>query len=292
MRKLTTALAVGAVLALGATACTKPAGDAAKPGSTATKPAPATVVTVNGTKVNQVMVDTFLQAVTGKPPAEATKEQRDALVDQLVNMTLAAQAAEKDGLAKDPEVQAKIELIRMQVLAEAASDKYAKAHPVSDSEVKAEYDAQVAKMPKEYKARHILVENKEAAEAIIKQLASCSQTAPASGTPCDAEFAKIAKAQSKDPGSAAKGGELDWFSGQSMVKPFTDALGTLQKGQITQTPVQTQYGFHVIQLEDTRAPTPPEFDQVKEQVRMLAQRKKLQTYLDELRKTAQVQKSS
>jgi peptidyl-prolyl cis-trans isomerase C len=280
MRNLKSALLLGAAVALGTTACTKPAEDAAKPGSAAATPAAATVVTVNGTKINQTMVDTFIQAVTGKPAAEATKEQREALLEQLVNMTLAAQAAEKDALGKDPEVQARMDLLRTQVLAEAASDKYAKAHPVSDDEVKAEYDQQVAKLPKEYKARHILVESQDAATAIIKDLEG------------GADFAKIAKAQSKDPGSAQNGGDLGWFSGQSMVKPFTDALTALDKGATTKTPVQTQYGWHVIQLEDSRAPEAPAFEDVKEQVKMLAQRKKLQSYLDELRKTAQVQKTS
>ena len=279
MRNLKSALLLGAVVALGTAACTKPADDAAKPGSTAAAPASATVVTVNDTKISQQMVDTFLQAVTGKPAAEATKEQRDQLVDQLIAMTLAAQAAEKEGAAKDPEVQARLDLIRTQIMAEAASDKYSKAHPVSDDEVKAEYDAQVAKMPKEYKARHILVEKKETAESLIRDLEA------------GGDFAKLAKAESKDPGSAANGGDLGWFSAQSMVKPFSDALATLEKGAITKTPVQTEYGFHVIQLEDTRSPQAPAFDDVKEQVKMLAQRKKLQTYLDELRKTAKIQKT-
>jgi peptidyl-prolyl cis-trans isomerase C len=279
MRNLKSALLLGAAIALGTAACTKPADDAAKPGSSAAAPASVTVVTVNGTKINQQMVDTFVAAVTGKPASEATKEQRDTLTDQLVAMTLAAQAAEKDGADKNPEVQARLDLIRTQVLAEAASEKYSKAHPVSDDEVKAEYDAQVAKMPKEYKARHILVEKKETAESLIRELAA------------GGDFAKLAKAESKDPGSAANGGDLGWFSAQSMVKPFADALATLEKGATTKTPVQTQYGWHVIQLEDTRAPQAPAFEDVKEQVKMLAQRKKLQTYLDELRKTAKIQKT-
>lgn len=278
MRNLKSALLLGAVVALGTAACTKPADDAAKPGSTAATPASVTVVTVNGDKINQLMFDTFLQAVTGKPAAEATPEQRDQLLDQLIAMTLAAQAAKKDGADKNPEVQARLNLINTQILAEAASDKYAKSHPVSDDEAKAEYDAQVGKMPKEYKARHILVEKKETAESIIRELEA------------GGDFAKLAKAESKDPGSAANGGDLGWFSAQSMVKPFADALATLEKGQITKTPVQTEYGFHVIQLEDMRAPEAPAYDDVKEQVKMLAQRKKLQTYLDELRKTAKIQK--
>jgi peptidyl-prolyl cis-trans isomerase C len=278
MRNLKSALLLGAAIALGTAACTKPADDAAKPGSTAAAPASVTVVTVNGDQINQQMFDTFLQAVTGKPAAEATPEQREQLLDQLVAMTLAAQAAKKEGADKNPEVQARLNLINTQILAEAASEKYAKSHPVSDDEAKAEYDAQVAKMPKEYKARHILVEKKETAESIIRELEA------------GGDFAKLAKAESKDPGSAANGGDLGWFSAQSMVKPFADALATLEKGAITKTPVQTEYGFHVIQLEDTRAPEAPAYDDVKDQVKMLAQRKKLQTYLDELRKTAKIQK--
>ena len=278
MRNLKTALLLGAAVALATTACTKPAENAAKPGTAASTPAATTLVTVNGKKIDSKTFDTFLQAVSGKPASEAPQEQRDAMLDQFVNMTLAAQAAEKDGLAKDPEVAARIDLLRTQILAEAASEKYIKAHPVTDEEVKKEYDTQVAKLPKEFKARHILVEKKEDAEAIIKQLEA------------GGDFAKIAKEKSKDPGSAANGGDLGWFPAQQMVKPFSDALATLEKGAITKTPVETQYGFHVIQLEDSRAPQAPAFEDVQEQVKMMAQRSKLQTYLDELRKTAAIQK--
>ena len=282
MRNSRIAILLGALLALGITACTKPAGDAAKPGAAATAAAPAAkpLATVNGKELSAELLDTFLQVVTGKPPAEATPEQRSQLLEQLENMTLAAQHAEKEGLAKDPKVQARLDLVHMQILAEAASEKYMKAHPISETEVKAEYDAQVAAMPKEYKARHILVEKKETAESLIRDL-------DAGG-----DFAKLAKAESKDPGSAAKGGDLGWFSGRSMVKPFSDALATLEKGAVTKTPVQTQYGWHVIQLEDSRTPQPPAFDEVKQQVEMLSQRKKLQGYIDELRKTAKIQKAS
>jgi peptidyl-prolyl cis-trans isomerase C len=283
MRNLKTALLLGAAIALGTTACTKPAEDAAKPASPTSAPAATaspTLVTVNGKAISAELLDTFLQAVTGKPPAEATKEQKDALLEQLVNMNLAAQAAEKDGLDKDPSVQSRLDLLRTQILAEAASEKYVKSHPVSDEEVKAAYDSEVANMPKEYKARHILVEKKETADAILKELQA------------GGDFSKIAKAQSKDPGSAAKGGDLGWFSAQTMVKPFAEALAKLEKGKMTTTPVQTEYGFHIIMLDDVRSPSAPAFEDVKEQVKMFAQRKKLQAYLDELRKTATIQKAN
>jgi peptidyl-prolyl cis-trans isomerase C len=264
-------------------ACTKPAGDAAKPAGDAAKPAAAakttTVATVNGQAISSETFNVFLQAVTGKQAADATAEQKAQLLDQLINMTLAAQAAEKDGLQNGPEVKARISLLSTQILAEAATEKYIKSHPVSETEVKAEYDAQIAHIPMEYKAQHILVDTKEQAEAIIKQLDA------------GADFAKLAAKDSKDP-SGKKGGDLGWFSLQSMVKPFADAVAALKKGETTQQPVQTQYGWHVIRLEDTRTPTVPAFDDVKQQVETLTQRKKLQAYLDELRKTAKIQKTN
>jgi peptidyl-prolyl cis-trans isomerase C len=277
MRNFRTVLLLCGVVAASA-ACTKPATDAAKPAAATAAAAAPIVATVNGKDISKQLFDTFLQAVTGKPAGEVPPEQKSQMLDQLINMTLAAQAADKEGLGNEPEVKARADLLHSQILAEAASDKYIKSHPVSETEVKAEYDAQVANMPKEYKARHILVETKELAESIMRELNA------------GGDFAKLAKTESKDPGSAKNGGELDWFSGNSMVKPFSDAIAALQKGQTTKEPVQTQYGWHVIQLEDVRTPQPPQFEQVKKQVEMIAQRKKLQAYLDELRKTAQIQK--
>lgn len=262
-------------------ACTKPAGDAAKsaegapPATTGTA---ATIATVNGKKLSSEMYDTFVQAVTGgQMQGPLNDEQKSQLIDQLINMTLAAQAAEKEGLQKDPAVAARLELIRTQILAEAASDKYIKAHPVSETELKAEYDTQVAAMPKEYKARHILVDKQETAESIIRELQA------------GGDFSKLAKAESKDS-SAKSGGDLGWFSPQSMVKPFADAVMALEPGKYTTAPVQSEFGYHVIILDDVRSPEVPKFEEVKPQVEMFVQRKKLQEYLDSLRKTAQIQK--
>ena len=163
------------------------------------------------------------------------------------------------------------------VLAEAASEKYIKANPATDEEIRAEFDAQVATMPKEYKARHILVDSKESADAIIVKLQG------------GGDFAKLASSESKDS-SASNGGDLGWFSPQTMVKPFADAVVALEKGKFTPQPVQSEFGWHVILLEDVRSPEVPDFEQVKPQVEMFTQRKKLQAYLDELRKTASIQK--
>lgn len=261
-------------------ACTKPAGDATKSAEApkaATEAAKSAVAaTVNGKQITQEMLDTFSQAVMGNAPAPATDEQKAQLLDQLINMTLAAQAAEKDGLQKDPKVAGRLDLLRTQILAEAASEKFIKANPVTDADLKAEYDTQVAGMQKEYKARHILVDKKETAESIIRELQA------------GGDFSKLATKESKDS-SAKAGGDLGWFSPQTMVKPFGDAVKALEKGKYTTTPVQSEFGWHVIILDDVRSPEVPKLEDVKPQVEMFVQRKKLQEYLDGLRKTAKIQ---
>ncbi len=262
-------------------ACTKPAGDATKsaeaPKAAAEATKSAVAATVNGKQITQEMLDTFSQAVMGNSPEPATDEQKTQLLDQLINMTLAAQAAEKDGLQKDPKVAGRLDLLRTQILAEAASEKFVKANPVTDADLKAEYDTQVAGMQKEYKARHILVEQKETAESVIRELQA------------GGDFSKIAAKESKDSSGKA-GGDLGWFSPQNMVKPFSDAVQALEKGKYTTTPVQSEFGWHVIILDDVRSPEAPKFEDVKPQVEMFVQRKKLQEYLDGLRKTAKIQK--
>jgi peptidyl-prolyl cis-trans isomerase C len=267
-------LAGGALLA----ACTRPADNAGGGAPASAASAENAVAVVNGKPISAEVFDVFLRAVTGKPADEATTEQKDQLLDQLVNMLLASQAAEKEGLGKDPAVQARIDLLKMQILAEAATEKYDESHPLTEEEIRAEYDEQIAGMPQEYKARHILVENQETAESIISQLQA------------GGDFAKLAAAESKDSGSASQGGDLGWFAPQTMVKPFADAVMGLEKGALTTVPVQSEFGWHVIQLEDVRSPEPPAYEDVKQQVEMIARRKKLQAYLDELRETAKIEK--
>ena len=262
-------VAVAATVALLA-ACTKPDGETKGPQAGAASTA-TTVATVNGKKLGSDLLDILSQAATGKPIADATPEQKEQLVEQLVNMSLAAQEAEKNGLASSPDVKARLELLRMQILAGAASEKFEADHPVTDADVRAEYVTQVAAMPKEYKARHILVEKKEIADSVIRELNA------------GGDFAKLAASESKDAGSASSGGDLGWFTLDRMVKPFSDAVATLEKGQVTAQPVQSEFGWHVIQLEDTRSIEAPDFEQVKDRVRMLVQRKRYQAHLDELR---------
>jgi peptidyl-prolyl cis-trans isomerase C len=153
-----------------------------------------------------------------------------------------------------------------------------KGYQPTDAELHAEYDSAVAAMDKnEYHARHILVADKDQADQVVKKLKG------------GAKFEDLAKSQSID-GSKTNGGDLGWFTLARMVKPFGDAVKGLKKGEYTQQPVQTQFGWHVIKLEDTRDVTPPPFDQVKSQLTNAVIRKKLQAYVDQLKKDAKIEK--
>ena len=215
--------------------------------------------------------EAFITAATRKTVAELTPEELRQVFDQYQSMEIAADAGEKAGLARKPEVAAQLRVLRMNVLSEAAMRKYLDEHPVVDADLSAEYDEQVAAVPMEYSARHILVEDEATAKAIIEKLNG------------GADFAKLAKEKSKDP-SASNGGDLGWFALQTMVKPFADAVASLEKGKYTTAPVQSQFGWHVILLEDTRKPTLPTLAEVKDRLQEMVQRKKIQTHLEELRK--------
>jgi len=235
------------------------------------------VATVNGKAISRSEFDLYVENVGRQSGRDVPEDQHSQLLDQFIGMKLAADAAEKAGVTKDPKVADQLALARLNVVVDAGLQKYLDANPVKDEELKPEYDAQVAAMPREYHARHILVEDKAAAEEITKQLKG------------GADFAKLAEEKSKDS-SGQSGGDLGWFTLDSMVKPFSDAVASLQPGQLTDEPVESQFGWHVIKLEESRATTPPAFEDVKDRVRMLVQRKKLQSYLDDLRKNAKIDK--
>lgn len=235
------------------------------------------VAVVNGEPISRSQFDLYVATVARQSGREVTEEQKPELLDQFIAMQLAADAAEKIGLPEEPKVEDQLALARLNVIVDASLQKYLEANPVTDAELKPEYDAQVAAMPSEYHARHILVEDKAAADAITKEVQGGS------------DFAKLAAEKSKDS-SAESGGDLGWFTLDTMAKPFSDAVKTLQPGQITDEPVQSQFGWHVIKLEESRTSAPPSFEEVKDRVKVLVQRKKLQTYLDGLREKAKIEK--
>ena len=205
-----------------------------------------------------------------KPSAELIPAQRAQALDTLVRAEAVAQQAEKEGLDKQGDAPPSLALARLQILEQAAMTNFLKDHKATDAELKAEYDSQVAAMPKtQYKARHILVKTKDEADQIIAQLKK------------GAKFEKLAADHSLD-GSKNNGGDLGWFSPQNMVKPFADAVAGLKKGETTQTPVQTEFGWHVIRLDDTRETTPPAFDTVKDRLVQIVEAKKFKAYGDGL----------
>ncbi len=236
-------------------------------------PAATAVAIVDGTPISRDAYDDYLKGLLrGKPLTDVTAEEKNQVLDQMINMQLIAARAEKDGLDKDPDVATKIALLRTQVMADAAAQKYIKSNEPTDQELHAAYDATTDKT--EYHASHILVPTKEKAVQVLKKLKA------------GAKFEDVAKVESTD-NSKANGGDLGWFTTARMVKPFGDAVKGLKKGEVTTDPVQTQYGWHIIKLVDTReAP----FDQFKSQLSNGIMQKKFQAYIDDLRKTAKIEK--
>src|ERR1700733_14656034 len=252
-------------------ACGKGQQAAAPPAPEKAGPPPA--ATVDGTPISRDAFDDYLKGLLrGKPITDVTADEKNQVLDQMINMQLIAAQAEKDGMDKDPEVATRIALLRTQILADAAAQKYVKANEPTDQELHAAYDAATDKT--EYHASHILVPTKEKAEQLIKKIKG------------GAKFEDVAKAESTD-NSKTNGGDLGWFTTARMVKPFGDAVKGLKKGEITPEPVQTQYGWHIIKLEDTRdAP----FDQMKSQLSNGIMQKKFQAYIDGLKKNAKIEK--
>lgn len=235
------------------------------------------VATVNGKPVSKSEFDLYVENVQNQSKRQISEEEKSTLLDQFISMRLAAEAAEKEGITKEAKVQDQLALARLNVIVDSGLQQWLEKHPVTDDELRPEYDAQVAQMPKEYHARHILVDDQAKAESITKQLQA------------GGDFAKAAEKNSKDP-SGKSGGDLGWFTLDTMVKPFSDAVAALEPGQMTAAPVQSQFGWHIIKLEESRASEAPPFEEVKDRVKMIVQRKKLQNYLDELRKGAKIEK--
>jgi peptidyl-prolyl cis-trans isomerase C len=193
-------------------------------------------------------------------------------------MYAGAQEADKQKLG-DGEPNARLELVGKSAKAELLYKKYTEGAQPTEEELKAEYDARIAEAPKqEFRARHILVDDEAKAKELIAKLDG------------GANFEQLAKDNSKD-GSAAEGGDLGWFSPNQMVKPFSDAVQQLEIGKYTATPVKSEFGWHVIRLEETRAATPPPYDAVKAQLGPLVNQKKFETYLKDLVKAAKVERS-
>jgi len=231
---------------------------------------------VNGKPIPSARADALIKQMASQGQPDSP-ELRNMVKDELIMREILMQEADKLGLSKGEDVRTQVELARQSIIIRALVADHVKNHPVKDSELQAEYDKLKAQAgEKEYRARHILVDEEAQAKEIISKLNS------------GAKFEDLAK-QSKDTGSAANGGDLDWNSPSQFVQPFSDAMAALKKGQVTATPVQTQYGYHVIRLDDVRDAKFPALDEVKPQLSSQIQQKRLQEYQQSLREKAKVQ---
>jgi peptidyl-prolyl cis-trans isomerase C len=231
---------------------------------------------VNGKPIPSSRADMMIKQLASRGQKDSP-ELREKVKEQLIDYEVLTQEADKLGLAKTDEVKSQLDYARQQILIGALVQEHVKKFPVKEADIKAEYDKFKAQAPdKEYHARHILVEKEDDAKAIIVKLKS------------GAKFEDLAK-QSKDTGSAANGGDLDWANPNGYVKPFSDAMIALKKGQFTETPVKTQYGYHVIKLEDVRAAKVPTFEELKPQITQSLQQKELEAYRLELKAKAKIQ---
>jgi peptidyl-prolyl cis-trans isomerase C len=234
------------------------------------------VATVNGKAIPAARVDQVVKQVVAQGKQADSPQLREAIKKDLIGREVLIQEADKQGYGTRAEVKAALENARQSIIINAMLADYVKKNPVKDAEAKAEYDKYKSQVgDKEYHARHILVATEEEAKAIIAKLKA------------GGKFEELAK-QSKD-GSAANGGDLDWASPASYVPEFSKAMVALQKGAITETPVKSQFGYHVIKLEDTRQAKIPPFEEVKQQVTESLQQRKLQAFREELMKKAKIQ---
>lgn len=234
--------------------------------------------TVNGITIGQKQVELVLkqQAAQGMPD---NAESRKMIIDNLSLQILLAQEATKKGLEKTPEVADQLEMIKQSVLAQAYVQDYVKTNPVTDAMLAAEYEKIKAQASgNQYKARHILVEKEDEAKDIIAKLKKDVKA-----------FDALAKAKSKDPGSKDKGGDLGWFDPRGMVPEFGAAVAKLEKDKFTEEPVKSQFGYHVIMLEDTRANPIPTLEQVKPRLSQQVQQQNVQKMLDDMKAKAKIE---
>jgi peptidyl-prolyl cis-trans isomerase C len=235
------------------------------------------VAIVNGKAVPSARVEALAQQIarSGRP---VTPEMQGQLRDEVIAREIFIQEAQKQGLDTTDDFKTQMELARQTILIRELFANYQKANPITDADLKAEYDRfAAANGGKEYRARHILVEKEDEAKAIIAQLKK------------GGKFDEIAKKSSKDPGSGAKGGDLDWAAPGNFVAEFSDAMTKLAKGKTTETAVKTQFGYHIIRLDDVRDAQLPKFEDVKPQIAQQLQQQKMTKYQDELRAKAKVE---
>ncbi|MEX8495031.1 peptidylprolyl isomerase [Sphaerotilus sp.] len=233
------------------------------------------IAIVNGKAVPKARFESFMTQVTKQGNQPRTPELEQQVKDELVLREIFVQEAETRGLQRSEEYRSQMDVARQSLLIRELFNDYQKKNAVSDAEIKAEYDKlKGTGGGTEYRARHILVEKEDEAKALIAQLKA------------GAKFEDLAKANSKDPGSAPNGGDLDWAAPGNFVPEFSQAMVKLEKGKFTETAVKSQFGYHIIMLEDSRAATFPSLEEVKPQLSQRLQQAKMTKFREDLKTKA------
>jgi peptidyl-prolyl cis-trans isomerase C len=257
-----------------------PAAQSAKKDASKAKPAAdsATIAKVNGVAVPRARQDLLMQQQAQQRGMPDNDQTRAMVRDELINREVLAQEAQKSGVAKNQEVQTQMDLARHEVLVSAYLRDWVRKNPVSDTEVQKEYERAKAKAgDKEYKARHILLETEEEAKNLIAELKK------------GGKFEELASKNSKDSGSAPRGGDLDWNVPAAFDKQFSDAMIKLEKGKYTEAPVRTRFGFHVIQLDDVRQVKFPALNEVRQRIQQQLVQGKIDELMKSLRAKAKIE---
>jgi peptidyl-prolyl cis-trans isomerase C len=256
-----------------------PTKEPAKPAAAPARPAPTTgpVATVNGQTIPRQRMDAVVRQNVGRGATDS-EALRAQVREALINNELLVQEANRSGVAKRAEVLQQIDLTRQEVIANAMVSDYLRTHPISDAEVQKEYDRAKAQTgDREFKARHVLVATEDEAKSVIAEVKK------------GGKFEEIASKRSLDEGTRPKGGDLDWNVPANFDKAFSDAMMKLEKGKMTETPVRTRFGFHVILLEDVRPVSFPKLEQVRPQVQQGLVSQRIEAFLRELRGKAKIE---
>jgi peptidyl-prolyl cis-trans isomerase C len=268
---LSRTLLLPAALALALAACQPKASAPAAEADTS-----STVATVNGQPITRDFYEYYVKSLSGKPSADLSADIRGKLLDNMVHGEVIAQEATKQGLDKTGDTPYILELSRLQLLGQALGEHYLKDKKPTDAEVHADYEAYVAAAPKlEYHARHILVATEPFAEKLVQRLEHGEK------------FEDLAKAESMDP-SKSNGGDLSWIRPEQVPPEFMKAVAALKPGEYSKTPVQTPFGWHIVQLVETRPLAPQSFDDRKQRIEQELERKKFKDYVDELMRSAKI----
>lgn len=271
MHTLRTLAAVTGILFV--VACGREPADQSTPDSSL---GPGSVATVNGMPVEESLFRLYSLNALQKDADALSEEERTQLVEDLIRFRLLAEAARERGLLEERTMAAQLELTRLQLIARAMAVRFLEENPATEAELREMYENNLGRLARnEYKARHILVETEEEAEAIIRELNTGS------------DFADLAREKSTGP-TGPSGGDLGWFSADSMVEPFADAVRAMQVGTHSSEPVRTRFGWHVILLEDIQESQPPGLETVRAELTNSVERQKLDAYIDRLREAAAI----